>query len=144
MTDSPDPRDVAAALRVALGGLVRRLRQGAAPDDLTLPEAAALGRLDRGGETSPAELARLERISPQSIGATLSALERRRLVARRPDEADGRRVLVSISESGRRALHARRALRTEVMARALEGFAGEELATLLAAAPLIERLSDRL
>jgi DNA-binding MarR family transcriptional regulator len=76
---------VAAALRVSIGLLLRRLRQVQVEGELTLPESSALARLDRGGPTTPARWPRLEQISPQSMGATLAALEARGLVERRPD-----------------------------------------------------------
>jgi DNA-binding MarR family transcriptional regulator len=90
-----------------------------AEGELTLPETSALARLDRGGPTTSAALARLEQISPQSMGATLGALEARGLVERRPDPGDGRRVVLSFTEAGLEALRNRRDERTEQLARAL-------------------------
>src|SRR5215471_9263508 len=104
MTQDPDVTDVAGALRTSIGLLLRRLRQVQAEGELTLPESAALTRLDRGGPSTASALARLEQISPQSMGATLAALEARGLVERSPDPGDGRRVLLSLSEAGRQAL----------------------------------------
>jgi len=143
MRQDLEPDAVAAALRVSIGLLLRRLRQAPAADDLTLPETAALARLDRGGPATPSALARLEQISPQSMGATLSALEARGLVERRPDPGDGRRVVVSLSETGRQALRNKRNARVEQLAGALSsGFTHSELQQLMAAAPLLERLAQ--
>jgi hypothetical protein len=64
----------AATLRVNVGQLVRRLRQSQSEGDLTLSETSALAHLDRNGPATAAALARLVRISPQSIGAMLGAL----------------------------------------------------------------------
>jgi hypothetical protein len=77
MTGDPDPHDVAAALRVSIGLLLRQMRQVRVAGELTVPETSALARLDRGGPATSSALARLEQISPQSMGATLSALEAR-------------------------------------------------------------------
>ena len=104
---------------MSLGLLLRRLRQIPGDGELTLPESSALVRLDRGGSATAAELARQEQISPQSMGATLAALEGRGLVGRVPDPADGRRVIISITAAGRRVLNNRRNARVEQMARAL-------------------------
>ncbi len=145
MTKDPDPKDVAAALRVSIGLFYRRLRQAPVQEGLALPETLALSRLDRAGAATPGELARIEHISPQAMGVTLSVLEEQGLVERRPDPADGRRVIVSLTEAGRRAARDKRTARTEQLAKALsEGFTGEELRTLLAAAALIERLGEKL
>jgi DNA-binding MarR family transcriptional regulator len=104
---------------------------------------SALARLDRAGSTTPSALARAEQITPQAIGATLSALEQRGLVERRPDPADGRRAVMSLTEAGRRVVHSKRSARTEQLATALSGgFTPEELEVLMAAAPLIGRLGE--
>src|SRR6476661_874796 len=108
MQQAPDVHEVASALRVSIGLLLRRLRQVQADGELTLPESSALTRLDRGGPATSSALARLEQISPQSMGATLNALEARGLVERRRDPGDGRRVVISLSEAGRQALRNRR------------------------------------
>lgn len=143
MADELDVRDVAAALRVSVGLLLRRLRQVGVPGELTVPETSALARLDRNGPATSSELARVEQISPQSMGATLSALEARGLVTRDPDARDGRRIVLSVTETGRQLLRDKRDARTEHLARALAaGFTREELGQLMAAAPLLERLAQ--
>lgn len=143
MADELDVRDVAAALRVSMGLLLRRLRQVGVPGELTVPETSALARLDRNGPATSSELARVEQISPQSMGATLSALEARGLVTRDPDARDGRRIVLSVTEAGRQLLRDKRDARTEHLARALAaGFTREELEQLMTAAPLLERLAQ--
>ena len=143
MTQDLDVNDVAGALRVSISLFVRRLRQVQDEGELTLPETSALVRLDRGGPTTPSALAKLEQISPQSIGATLGALEARGLVERRPDPGDGRRAVMSLTEAGRKTLRNRRNARTEQLAKALSGgFTRSELKQLMAVAPLIERLAQ--
>jgi DNA-binding MarR family transcriptional regulator len=138
-----DVRDVAAALRVSMGLLLRRLRQVGVPGELTVPETSALARLDRNGPATSSELARVEQISPQSMGATLSALEARGLVTRDPDARDGRRIVLSVTDAGRQLLRDKRDARTEHLARALAaGFTREELEQLMTAAPLLERLAQ--
>jgi DNA-binding MarR family transcriptional regulator len=135
--------DIAAALRVSIGLLLRRLRQVRPDDELTLPESSALARLDRTGPATPGALAKVEQISPQSMGATLAALEARGLVKRHPDPADGRRVVLSVTDAGLELLRTKRGARTEQLAQALSaGFTPAELRQLAAAAPLLERLAQ--
>jgi DNA-binding MarR family transcriptional regulator len=137
--------EVAGQLRVSVGMLVRKLKQMPLAGELTLPETSALSRLDRGGPATSSELARAERISPQSMGTTIAELQRRGLVAREKDTEDGRRIVLSITEAGRRLVHDRRGARTELIARALDdGFTAAELELLRAAAPLLERLAEKL
>ena len=150
MEESPrsvmdDVYEVAGELRVSVGMLLRKMRQIPLEGELTLPETSALSRLDRGGPATSSELARAERISPQSMGTTLAELERRGLVAREKDPGDGRRVVLSITAAGRRIVNDRRGKRTELIARALNGgFTPAELEQLRAAVPLLERLAEKL
>jgi DNA-binding MarR family transcriptional regulator len=137
-----DPDQVAAGLRVGIGLLVRRLRQVKSAGELTIPENSALARLDRGGPATSAALAKIEQISPQSMGATLAALEARGLVERHPDPGDGRKVVLSLTDPGRLALEHRRSVGDDALARALaDGFTPSEVRQLQEAVPLIERLA---
>ena len=77
--DAPSISREAAAteLSLAIGQLVRRLRVEANPGELSWSQIAVLARLDKaGGMMTTAELARAERVKPQSMGTTLSDLNR--------------------------------------------------------------------
>src|ERR1700748_1093875 len=131
---------VASELRVVLGQLMRRLR---AEHRFPLSHGAVLGRLDRQGPLSTVELAAAERVRPQSLGQTLADLETQGLVTRRPDEADGRRTLLELTDAGRQTLAEDRARREGWLAEALEHeFSAEEQEVLAHAIPLLERLTE--
>jgi DNA-binding MarR family transcriptional regulator len=143
MAEEPRVEDVAAALQMSIGLCLRRLRQVQAEDELTLPEASALKRLERGGPATVTALAKQEQISVQSIGATLAGLQARGLLERRPDPGDGRRSILLITEAGRTALGDKNNARRENLVKALSaGFTQSELRLLMASAPLIERLAQ--
>jgi DNA-binding MarR family transcriptional regulator len=140
-----DLLQASADLRVALGRVIRRLRQGYVVGELTLPERSVLSRLDREGPATPGCLADLERVKPQAMGVTLAGLVERGLVERRKDDSDGRKVLMSVTETGVKLLTDRRSQTTRQMAAALAGkFTAAEQRALIAAIPLIERLADEL
>ncbi len=141
----PDATEVAGKLRVSVGLVVRKLKQAPGLGELTLAESSALARLERNGPATSSDLARVDRISPQSMGVTVAALLERGLIERSRDPRDGRRIVLSITEEGRRTVHDRRGARTELIAAALrDGFTGDELGQLLAAAALLERLAEKL
>lgn len=141
----PEDERAASDLRVALGRIVRRLRQAHRPGELTLSEVSVLARLDRDGPATPGALAVDERVRPQAMGATLAALEQRGLVARMPDPDDGRRVSISMTDAGRQILYDRRSASTRRMTRALaEGLTPEERNRVAEVIPLLERLADHL
>jgi DNA-binding MarR family transcriptional regulator len=143
VSGQPDVSDVAAALRESVGLLLRRLRQQHLEGELTLPENSALTRLSRNGPATSSALAKLEQISPQSMGATLANLEAQGLVTRHPDPEDGRRVVLSVTAAGQQILQNKRNARTRQLATALlAGFTADEIRQLAAAAPLLERLAQ--
>jgi DNA-binding MarR family transcriptional regulator len=143
----PDPaiRETATRLRVGVGAFKRRTQETLAEGDLTGPQLTALSRLDRLGPSTTAELARREQITPQAMGITIASLEQRDLVQRRPDAADGRRSILSLTPAGKAAIRSGRSAVVDRVAVVLgESFSREEIATLDAAARLIERLAELL
>jgi DNA-binding MarR family transcriptional regulator len=143
--DIADPGTLGTELRVVLGRVVRRVRQGYKSGELTLSEASVLARLDRHGPATPGVLAEQERVQPQAMGVTLAGLERRGLISRAGDPADGRRVVLSVTSPGRRLLTDRRSASGQRMARALaEGFNAQERRLLADVVPLLDRLADQL
>ncbi|MEU2714387.1 MarR family transcriptional regulator [Streptomyces sp. NPDC007205] len=135
---------LAAALRLAMGRIVRRLRQAHEVGDVTLSEVSVLARLARSGPDSPGSLAESERVRPQAMASTLAGLEQRGLVSRSPDTADGRRAIVSVTDDGRTMLEQRRSESVGRLAHALEEFTPQERQALHDVLPLLDRLVERL
>ena len=131
---------MAGELREALGKIVRRLR---AEQGFPLPQGAALGPLDRDGPQSISDLAAAARMRPQSMAQTVSELEERGLVSRRPDPEDGRRALLELTAGGPRG--ARRAApraATGWPPRCERELTAQERALLAKAAPLLRKIAD--
>jgi DNA-binding MarR family transcriptional regulator len=145
MDPTPDLTQVGNDLRIVLGRIVRRLRQGHEAGELTLSELSVLSRLDQWGTLPAGELAEAERISPQAMSAILALLEQRGFVSREIDATDGRRVSMSATTRGRTLLEGRRSLNAQRVARALgDELTPAELHQLVAAIPLLERVAERL
>jgi len=111
-----DTTRLASELRMVLGQLIRRLR---AEHRFSLSQGSVLGRLDREGTKSIGDLAVAERVRPQSMTQTISDLEGEGLIARRADPADGRRILVELTEQGHQTLQADRRQREGWLAHAI-------------------------
>jgi DNA-binding MarR family transcriptional regulator len=152
VNDDPTPtnldaaiRETATRLRVGVGAFKRRTQETFAEGELTVPQLTALSRLDRLGPSTTAELARREQITPQAMGATILSLEQRGLVIRQPDADDGRRSILNLSPAGQAVLGSGRSAIVDQVAVVLAAsFTSEEIATLDAAALLLERLADLL
>lgn len=75
---------------------------------------------------SQRKLADLLRISPATIATSLKSLEKAGYVTRRPDEKDGRKNLVFITEKGREAVLTSRCVLNSVDSHMYFGFSTEE------------------
>jgi DNA-binding MarR family transcriptional regulator len=145
-----DGRDVAAAqdLRLAIGRVARRLRQLYATERGSAANFIELGilvRLAREGPTSPGTLAVGEGVTSQAIAGVVGELERRALVERTADQADRRRVAVTITEAGRQLLMSREHAVVDAMVTALaDAYAPAERRQLESVVPLLNRLAQRL
>lgn len=135
--------EAATDLRVLVSRLRRRFRDLYREDDLTASQMAVLGRLYSDGPSSTSDLAAAEHVRPQSMAATLAALDERGVIRRDPDPADGRRQLISLTEAGRDTVHDSRRLRDEWLSRALqERYSDAERTTIVEALALLERLIE--
>ncbi len=140
-----DAARTGAALRLAVARIARRLRQTHAVGDVTLSEVSVLARLSRNGADSPGSLAELERVRPQAMASTLATLEERGLVRRQPDAADGRRAVMTITDTGSQVLIDRRSESVQRLTTVLEEeFTPAERGELIAVLPLLDRLAERL
>jgi DNA-binding MarR family transcriptional regulator len=142
--DSPAAtQDVAAQLRIAAVALVRRLRSTASPGNLTWSQEAALLRLETAGPQTISQLARAEGTRSQSIGAIVAALEAQGLVNRAADPRDGRQSIISVSDDGRCALDAARAIKQDWLAGRLMGQLNKSEREIVAkAVPILQRIAD--
>jgi DNA-binding MarR family transcriptional regulator len=137
---------LASALRMSVSRLARRLRaerysKGLEPD-LSDTQLAALAALERHGQMTPGELAEHEKVQPPSMTRVVAVLEERGLVMRAPHATDRRQVVLTVTEGGRAVVQQSRRLREAWLAKRLHELTPEERATLRAAAPILEKLSQ--
>ena len=132
---------LAGDLRVVLGQLSRRLREQAHAGDFTASQKSVLLRLERDGPATVSTLARLEGVRPQSMGATIAALEASGHIQGAPDPTDGRQTLMSLAPACREWIAASRAAREDWIFRSLQArFTPAEQADLARAIDLLKRL----
>lgn len=138
-----NPGETAAAeLMQSLGVLLRRVRAEAGQEGLSWSQAAAMGRLDRTGPMTTADLARAELVKPQSMGTVLAELEQEGLVRRQPHPTDGRQILFSLTAAGVEARRQRHAAKLAWLGAAIARFDAEEQDTLVDAIALVRRLGE--
>ena len=135
---------LASELRMSVMRLRRRLANERDPaNDLSIPVMAVLGALFRHGELTVGELASIERVQPPTMTRKVNLLEEGGYVLRRPHETDGRVVVVTLTEQGRARVVADRKRRDEWLSRQLRDLTAAERDVLRAAAPILQRLSER-
>jgi len=137
---------LATELRISVSRLARRLRaervaRGVATE-LSDTQLAALAALERHTAMTPGELAEHEKVQPPSMTRVIAALQERGLVTRAPHPTDGRQVKLTVTEQGRELVQQSRRLREAWLAQRLRELSPEERATLRAAAPILQRLSQ--
>jgi DNA-binding MarR family transcriptional regulator len=132
----------AAELMQAMGVLLRRVRGEAGSEGPSWSQAAAMGRLDREGAMTTAELARAEMVKPQSMGALLAELEQDGLVRRDPHPTDGRQILFSLTAAGVDARRRRQAAKLAWLTAAIARLEADEQRTLVDAIELVKRLGE--
>jgi len=146
MSDAPPSPEIELLVQDLLqstGLLRRRLRAEANRDSLSWSQSAAMGRIAREGPATTADLARAEGVKPQSMGATLAALERDGLVARAEHPSDGRQFLYDLTEQGRAARERQRLLKQAWLGEALADLDRAERDALSIALGVIRRLGNR-
>jgi DNA-binding MarR family transcriptional regulator len=135
---------VAGELRVVVGKLIRKLRdQGPQQQDMSWSQIAALKRLENDGPMTVTQLAKAEGVRPQSMGATVAALQAAGLMSGEPHPTDGRQTILSLTPAFRKWIKAGRAAREDWLSRAIESrLSPAEQAKLAASVDLLKRLVD--
>ncbi len=139
---SADLAETASSIRRSVFRLVRRMRLERADEKLSLFKLSILGILYRKDAVTATELATRERIRPQSLTRLLAYLEKRGFISRQPDGADRRRLLITLTSEGKKALtadiHRKEAWLTKEMKQTLSP---HERRLLLRASRLLDRLT---
>ncbi|MDO5503057.1 MAG: winged helix DNA-binding protein [Actinomycetia bacterium] len=94
------------------------------------------------GASNAAELCERERVGAPTMSRAIAALAEAGWIERTDDPDDGRRTLLALTPEGTQTLATIRAARDEWMARRLEPLSAEEIATLEAALPILDRLAQ--
>ncbi|RFA09572.1 MarR family transcriptional regulator [Subtercola boreus] len=134
--------DLAAHLRPALLRVSRRLRAEKADNELSDSQSAILGYLLQRGPSTPGALAAFERVTPPSMNRTINAVVSAGYVVRTPSADDGRKVLVSLTDSGAALVAETRRRRNAWLNLRLAELSADDRATLQRAATVLRELAD--
>jgi DNA-binding MarR family transcriptional regulator len=140
---------LATAMRISITRLARRLRVerlglGGTEAILSDIQLAALAALERHDAMTPGELAEHEKVQPPSMTRVIAVLEERGLVRRAAHPTDRRQVILTVTQQGRDLVELVRRRREAWLAQRMQELTPEERDILLAAAPILEKLSQSL
>jgi DNA-binding MarR family transcriptional regulator len=121
---------VSTLLQHAASVMVARKTDCLAPFDLTVTQYTAMLMLRCNPGSSSAQLARLCRVTPQSMSVVTAALEQRGLAQRTPAAIHPRVMALTLTRRGAALLNRADLAAREVDARYEEEFTADELATL--------------
>lgn len=135
---------LAAQLRPLLARLIRKLRKlSPANEQLSQSERSVLVLLDQHQQLLSAELAVMEKMTPQSMGQLLQHLAALDLITRTPSDSDKRKIHISLSAAGKERIQKVRRERDEWLSKAIANVCTkEEQAILQAALAPLARLVD--
>ncbi|MEX3694185.1 MarR family winged helix-turn-helix transcriptional regulator [Paraburkholderia sp. BR14263] len=137
------PEPAVIDLMQAIGMLVRRTRNESYAGALSMTESVVMSRLANDGPATIAALARAEGMRPQSMGATVAALEEMALVTRTPHATDGRQLLIDLTQKGRQLRKQTRDAKQLWLSQAIADLEEDERATLFKAGGIMRRLAER-
>ena len=130
---------MASDLRLACMRISRRVRFESS-HDVAPHQFSVLCRLEDAPRT-PGELADSERVAKPSMTRTVAALVERELVSRQDDPSDGRQVILSLTDEGRRTLRAIRRRRDAWMSSRVSLLTPEEQEVLTRATEILTRVA---
>jgi DNA-binding MarR family transcriptional regulator len=133
--------------RVALTELFaaeRRMRgrQKRRPGELTLMQSIALIPIYRGEEATAGDLANAAGLNPASVTAMLDQLEKTGIIKRRRSDSDGRVVLVTLTDEGRKSQSAIKAQWDERWTNELADVPDDDLIVTLRTVQKVSRMLD--
>ncbi|MGW7680255.1 MarR family winged helix-turn-helix transcriptional regulator [Kribbella sp. NPDC054772] len=103
---------------------------------------SVLHTLDRRGPLRLTDLLPTEQLKQPALTSLVAKLEQDGLLQRRPDPADGRASLISLTRAGRQIVRSRHANRVAKLTRLVDQLTPEELAVLAGSVDVLHRLTE--
>lgn len=141
MREHPVDDDV-INLMAAISLLRRRVQEAALPRGFSWTQIAVVARLAKEGPQSTSDLARAERMKPQSMGSTIGGLEAMGLLKRRPHPLDKRQMLLELTAEGIQACEAVRSEKLAWLAEAVGRLSAAERTILFSAAEIMKGIVE--
>jgi DNA-binding MarR family transcriptional regulator len=112
--------ELATSLRTTIGRLVKLMRRETRNESqLSLTERSTMGLLYPDIRLAPTEIARMEKVTTQSMSQVINHLVELGYVSRTPGEDDKRKTILRLTDAGRRRVESARQEKAEWLAQML-------------------------
>lgn len=136
--------ELATSLRTTIGRLVKLMRrQTRNESQLSLTERSTMGLLYPDIQLAPSEIARMEKVTTQSMSQVINHLVELDYIHRTPSDDDKRKTILSLSEAGRRRVESARQEKQEWLAQMLyQRVTPQEKETLMESIKILSKIID--
>lgn len=143
-TNGPGAGDIelATLIRTTVARLVKLMRRETGNESqLSLTERSTMGALYPDVELAPSELARMEKVTTQSMSQVINHLVELNYISRTPSGDDKRKTILQLTDSGRVRVEASRKEKQEWLAQVLyQRATAEEKVVLLESIKILSKL----
>lgn len=136
--------ELASRLRMSISRLIKVIKSEVKHDEiLSLTERSTLSLVYQYSGILPSELAAREKVTGQSMSQIINKLHLNGYILKTPSQEDKRKVLITITSSGREYIDLKRTKSQEWLAKAIsERTTEEEKKTLMNVIPILTKLFD--
>lgn len=136
--------ELATRLRVAISRLLKIMKREVKHDELfSITERSTLSLISQTPQILPSELARIEKVTSQSMSQIINKLFENGLIRKTPSTKDKRKVFISITPKGQEFIELKRNKTSEWLTKTIsEKTSKEEKITLVKAAEILAKLTE--
>jgi DNA-binding MarR family transcriptional regulator len=129
-------------IRLTVQRLARRIRSMQGDESVTEGQRSVLFALSNNGPQTLGSLSEHERVTPPSMNRTINALVEAELVTRVGALDDGRKVVIDLSDAGRRFIAETKRKRDAWFTQRLEGLTPQQRSIVDQAATILREIAD--
>jgi len=112
--------EIATSLRTTIGRLVKLMRRETRNESqLSLTERSTMGLLYPDSRLTPSEIARIEKVTTQSMSQVINHLVELEYISRTPSDDDKRKTILRLTDTGRKRVESARQEKAEWLAQML-------------------------
>lgn len=136
--------ELATSIRTTIGRLVKLMRRETRNESqLSLTERSTMGLLYPDMQLAPSEMARIEKVTTQSMSQVINHLVELEYISRTPSDDDKRKTILRLTDGGRKRVESARQEKAEWLAQMLyQRVTAEEKEVLVESIKILSKVID--